>query len=128
MVCGCGRFVKGFTLLEVLVSLALASVVMGAILSDMSRQVGYFSRMQPRYSAMLTASGALEKAMAERRTAAETDKFSGVEYHLTVASVPADPRIEAVKSEAGLGTGTKVTLIAYRLRSESAEGTSSSGQ
>lgn len=112
---------RGFTLLEVLIALSIASLSLGAILSDVGRQVIRVNRIEPKYRALLSAGSAAERAAEDRIVADETGMESGREYHLTVRSMAADARIEEVKVTVDGGRGAKVALTTYRLRSISAD-------
>lgn len=108
---------KGFSLLEVLVSLSLASLVLGSIMSGFCKNIQFVARMGPRYRNLLVASGALEKCMASRKSGELTEVFNGVTFKMVAGSVPSDPRIDSVTcsvAEEDPGQGADVT--AYRLR------------
>jgi len=64
------RVLGGFTLLEVLFALALATIVLGVLLSSASAQVLRIGRVEPRYQSLVTASRILERA-ADRRLTGE---------------------------------------------------------
>ncbi len=112
-----GRPTGGFTLLEVLLALALAALVLGTLLSSAGVQTLRIARIEPRYQALLTASRVLEKAADQRFRGEESGSGQGLEWRLQTAPVPADPRLEQIRVEVrGTRPGTSVVLAAYRLR------------
>jgi type II secretion system protein I len=107
----------GFTLLEVLLALALAALVLGTLLSSAGVQTLRIARIEPRYQALLTAGRVLEKAADQRFRGEESGSGQGLEWKLQTTSVPADPRLEQIRVEVqGTRPGTSVVLTAYRLR------------
>lgn len=128
----------GFSLLEVLVALGLATMVLGVLLSSAGSQTLRISRMEPRYRALLAASSVLEKAANEKFTGNEegvtgederqatdldgvvedTAAPEGFRYELTTHSVPADPRIEQLHVEVEGSRHVRAILNAYRLRKQ----------
>ncbi len=112
---------RGFTLLEVLIALSIASLSLGSILSDVGRQVIRVNKIEPKYRNLLAAGSEVERAAEERISSDETGEELGRVYHLTVRSMAADARIEEVNVTVDGGRGTKVTLKTYRLRSISAD-------
>ena len=112
-----GRPTGGFTLLEVLLALALAAMVLGTLLTAAGVQTLRIARIEPRYQALLTASRILEKAADQRFRGEESGTEQGLDWRLRITPVPADPRLEQLHLEV-LGTrpGTSVVLAAYRLR------------
>ncbi len=112
---------RGFTLLEVLIALSIASLSLGSILSDVGRQVIRVNRIEPKYRNLLAAGSEVERAAEERISSDETGEELGRVYHLTVRSMAADARIEEVKVTVDGGRGSKVSLTTYRLRSISSD-------
>lgn len=108
----------GFSLMEVLVALALATLILGVLLSGAGMQTVRIARMEPRYRAMLAASAALEKAADQKFTGNESGEQDGLPYRLVTGSVPADPRIDQLRVEVQGGRGVSVTLRVYRLRAQ----------
>lgn len=122
---------KAFTLVEVLVGLALASIVLGVILNTVSRQTVAVSRNRARYQGMLRASQSLEYKMeldaagAGGKTAVTTsptgthpaDKItSGPTPEILTRPVLSDSRVEQVEASIAYGSGLRCYMNAYRLR------------
>ncbi|MGM9998941.1 MAG: prepilin-type N-terminal cleavage/methylation domain-containing protein [Candidatus Bruticola sp.] len=114
-----------FSLLEVLVALALVSMVFGSIIGGFCRHVHRVARLEPFYRNLIAASVGLEKSMAQRNEG-ETDSINDVEYTVTVGSVPSDPRIDQIVSRsADSRPGCSTEVRAYRLRQVSSSSSSS---
>lgn len=112
-----GRPAGGFTLLEVLLALALAALVLGTLLSSAGVQTLRIARIGPRYQALLCASRILEKAADEGFRGEESGNERGLDWRLRTSPVSADPRLEQIRVELpGAGPGSSVVLTAYRLR------------
>lgn len=106
-----------FSLLEVLVSLAIASLVLGSVIRGFSQHMQRVARLEPHYRNLLTASAALERTMDKKTSGDSSDTIGGRAYTASVRSVPADPRIDSVccrvvEKTPGLGC----SITAYRLR------------
>ena len=108
---------RGFSLLEVLVSMALGSMVVGVVLADVSGHVVRLARMEPYYRAMMAADAVLERAMAEHVTSSSGGEESGLTYQIEAGSVEADSRVMELKATVTPSTGRPVSLSVYRLRS-----------
>ncbi len=108
---------RGFSLLEVLVSLALGSLVLGVVLHDVSGHVVRLANVEPNYRAMLTANAVLERAMANHSTNAESGEENGLEYQIEANSVDADSRVMELKATVSASNGRSVNLSVYLLRS-----------
>ena len=111
------RRVLGFSLMEVLVSMALGSLVVGVVLSDVSSHVVRLARVEPYYRAMVAANAVLERAMAEQVTSSESGEENGLAYQIEAGSVEADSRGMELKATVVPSTGRPVSLSVYRLRS-----------
>ena len=111
------RRVLGFSLMEVLVSMALGSLVVGVVLSDVSSHVVRLARVEPYYRAMVAANAVLERAMAEQVTSSESGEENGLAYQIEAGSVEADSRVMELKATVVPSTGRPVSLSVYRLRS-----------
>lgn len=110
---------RGFTLLEVLVTLGLASLVLGALLSAAGTETLRIAQVEPRYRALVTASAVLEKAADRGFKGSESGRTHGLAWKLKVGTVPADPRVDQLQVDVtGTRVGTSVTLWAYRLRAK----------
>lgn len=103
--------------MEVLVALALASVVLSSLMSGFSRHMRRVADLEHRYRNLVIVSSMLEKSMASRISGDLTDTFEGTECKVTVRSVPSDPRIDSIKCVIdGSGPGQNAFCAAYRLR------------
>ena len=111
------RGAGGFSLMEVLVSLGLASLVLGCVLADVGRDMVRLSRLEPNYRAMLVANAVLEKAAASRSTSSESGIKENLAYKIEAGSVQADPRVTELKATVTATNGRLVSLSIYRLRS-----------
>lgn len=110
-----------FSLIEVLVALALASMVFGALMSGFGRHVQSVANLERRYRNLAVASAALEKAMDNGATGDTTDTLEDINYTVTVRSMPSDPRIDSACSTVqGDRVGQNASVSAYRLRGMSA--------
>lgn len=120
---------RAFTLIEVLIGLALAALVLGVVLNSVARDMLGISRAMPRYHAVLQASEALERKMeldaaqsGGQKSVNTTDpKLTGTQGEPTaietkVAVVTADPRVEQVEIRVPYFRGNNLTVSAYRLR------------
>ncbi|MGM9992787.1 MAG: prepilin-type N-terminal cleavage/methylation domain-containing protein [Candidatus Bruticola sp.] len=117
---------SAFSLLEVLVALALVSMVFGSIIGGFCRHVHRVARLEPFYRNLIAASVGLEKSMAKRNEG-ETDSVNEIEYTVTVGSVPSDPRIDQIISKSSDSRpGCSAEVRAYRLRQVSSKYSSSS--
>ncbi len=107
----------GFTLLEVLFALALATITLGVLLSSASSQVLRVGLVEPRYQSILTASRLLERAADRRQTGEASGRTEQGTWRLDISTVPADPRVDQLNLQVqGQRPGTSVTLQAWRLR------------
>ena len=111
------RRVRGFSLLEVLVAMALGSMVVGVVLSDVSGHVVRLARVEPYYRAMVVADSVLELAMAKHTVSSESGEESGLAYQIEAGSVAADSRVMELKATVTGSNGRPVSLSVYRLRS-----------
>ncbi|MBQ7503454.1 type II secretion system protein [bacterium] len=112
---------EAFSLIEVLVALALASMVFGALLSGFGRHVQSVANLERRYRNLVVASAALEKTMDFSASGDTTDTLDNIIYTVTVRSMPSDPRIDcACSTVKGDRTGQGAAVSAYRLRGMSA--------
>lgn len=118
----------GFSLIEVLVSLAIGSLVLGVVMNNVSRSVVSLAKLEPRYRALITANSVLEKAAAEHSTSSESGMKNDLAYSIASSSVQADSRVLELKATVTDSSGRPVSLSIYRLRSLSAntENTTSS--
>lgn len=112
---------RGFTLMEVLISLSLASLVLGVVLADIARDTMCVARVEPNYRALLTASAVLEKAARVRSSASESGTENGIPYSIKAQSVQADPRVFCLQATVDVTRGRQVVLSVYRLRNETNE-------
>ncbi len=102
--------------MEVLVSLALASLVLGCVLADVGRDMVRLSRLEPNYRAMLVANAVLEKA-ALHSNSSESGVEENLAYRIEAGSVQADPRVTELKATVTASNGRLISLSIYRLRS-----------
>ena len=120
------RAPRGFSLLEVLISLGLVSMVFGSLIGGFCQHVQRVARLEPCYRNLIVASVGLEKSMAKRNDG-ETDSLDGIEYKVSVGTMPSDPRIDQIESKvSGLRPGQNAVVRAYRLRQVSSSSSSSS--
>ena len=112
---------RGFTLIEVLVSLGLASLTLGVVLSDIARDAIFLSRIEPSYRAMLVASVLAEKAAGERSSSSESGIKYDLQYSIEAQNVAADPRVFELKTTVTAENGRPETLSVYRLRNETSD-------
>ena len=116
----------GFSLLEVLISLGLASMVFGSLIGGFCQHVQRVARLEPFYRNLIVASVGLEKSMAKRNDG-ETDSLNDIEYKVTVGAMPSDPRIDQIESKVSSNRpGYSAVVKAYRLRQVSSSSSSSS--
>lgn len=108
---------QGFSLMEVLVSMALGSLVVGIVLSDVSSNVVRLARVEPNYRAMIIANTVLERAMSEHATSSESGEENGFPYQIEAGSVAADSRVMELKATVTASNGRPISLAVYRLRS-----------
>ncbi len=109
----------GFTLLEVLFALALATIVLGVLLSSAGSQTMRIGLVEARYQSLLTASKILERAADRRFTGEESGQLGESTWRLDTSTVPADPRVDQLSVVVqGKRPGTSVTLKAWRLRAK----------
>ena len=99
-------------------ALALATLVLGALLSGAATQTLRIARVETRYQALLTASRLLLGATDERFTGEESGEEGPFRYSLGTGTVPADPRVDQVRVTVEGPRGIRVGLQAYRLRSQ----------
>jgi prepilin-type N-terminal cleavage/methylation domain-containing protein len=125
---------KGFTLVEVLIALAMAAIGFGVILHSVGLQMSLVANSLNRHQMLLYASQVLETSLAnglteEQVTEAEVssdDSEAGGEeateamprfiYGLDTQPVTADPRVQQVTASIKAPNGGGVRLSAYRLR------------
>lgn len=112
------RRAAGFSLMEVLIALALATIVLGVLLSSASTQTMRIARVDTRYQAILTASAVLDRAANQKFTGRESGEEGDFEYEVVVGTVPADPRVDELKATVTGPRGLRVEMAAYRLRAQ----------
>lgn len=103
--------------MEVLVSMALGSLVVGIVLSDVSSNVVRLARVEPNYRAMIIADTVLERAMSEHSTSSVSGEENGFPYQIEAGSVAADSRVMELKATVTASNGRPISLAVYRLRS-----------
>lgn len=111
----------GFSLLEVLVALALAALVLGVLIRTAGAESLEIGRATSRYQALVTASGLLEAAAEERFGGEESGEEGPVGYRLETRTMPVDPRLEELRVEVEGERGVRLVLRAYRLRARHRE-------
>jgi prepilin-type N-terminal cleavage/methylation domain-containing protein len=109
---------KAFTLTEVLIGLALASIVLGVVLQAATRDVISVARTPDRYQALLRASQVLEYRMEEDHQGDDPRGSAGEKFPYDISNRPVvtDPRVEQVEVAVGAGAGLREAVSAYRLR------------
>lgn len=125
---------RGFTLVEVLVALAMAALGFGVILHSVGLQLSLVSSCLERHQMLLSASQILESRLAsgqveddvteeELEAAVEgeqgedaTEALVRYTYSLTTHPVTADPRVQQVTAMVKGPNGPGIRLSAYRLR------------
>ena len=109
---------KAFTLVEVLLGLALTSIVLGVVLQSATRDTLSVARTPDRYQALLRASQVLEYRMEEDRQGDDARGSAGEKFPYDISNKPVvtDPRVEQVEVIVGAGSGLRETVSAYRLR------------
>ena len=108
---------KGFSLVEVLIAVAIVALSLGVILRSSSYQILTISRSLDRYQSLLYASRVLESQLAQEKSQTSVeDEVAGFAYALESSVVTADPRIEQVQVQVTRGPQIRATLSAYRLR------------
>ena len=108
---------RGFSLVEVLVAMAMGSLVLGVVLSDVSSHVVRLARVEPTYRALMAADAVLERAMAKHSVSSESGEENGLPYAIEAQSVAADTRVMELKATVTAANGRPVRLSVYRLRS-----------
>lgn len=109
---------KAFTLTEVLIGLALATIVLGIVLQSASRDTMSVARTPDHYQALLRASQVLEYRMEEDHQGNDPRGSAGEKFPYDISNKPVvtDPRVEQVEVAVGSGSGQRETVSAYRLR------------
>ena len=109
---------KAFTLTEVLIALALATIVLGIVLQSASRDVVSVARTPEHYQALLRASQVLEYRMEEDHQGDDPRGSAGEKFPYDISNRPVvtDPRVEQVEVAVAAGPGKRETVSAYRLR------------
>ena len=125
---------KGFTLVEVLIALAMAALGFGVILHSVGMQMSLVANSLNRHQMLLYASQVLETNLAngmtdEKVTEAEisgenpeSEDFAGSQlmskfvYSIDTNPVTADPRVQQVTAHIQGPSGVGLRLAAYRLR------------
>lgn len=109
---------KGFTLSEVLISLGLASLVIGIVLQSSSRDVMSVTRAPQRYQSLLRASQVLEFRMEEDRPGDDPFGSFGEKFPYDISTKPVvtDARVEQVEVAVSSGSGRREAVSAYRLK------------
>lgn len=117
---------RAFSLVEVLVAMALAALVLGVLLRSVGLELSGVARVMPRFQNLVLASYELEAALGERTPGEETRDFypyplqpgEGDPWKLELSSevTTADPRLEQVTLVLTPTNGPPVTVSAYRLR------------
>ena len=104
--------------MEVLIGLALASIVLGVVLQSATRDTLSVARTPDRYQALLRASQVLELRMEEDRQGDDARGSVGEKFPYDISNKPVvtDPRVEQVEVAVGAGAGMRETVSAYRLR------------
>ena len=133
---------KGFTLVEVILALAIAALGFGVVLHSVGLQMTLVSSSVERHQMLMYASEALEAALARGtlgdeevevpigRQSRNQDKegvpeLTGYLYNITAKPVTADPRVQQVTVTVK-GRRGQVRLSAYRLRVRRGESDSGS--
>lgn len=123
---------KGFTLVEVLLALAIAALGFGVVLHSVGLQMTLVASSVERHQMLLYASEALEVALArgtlgeeevevpigrQSRTQNESESLETAQflYRITAQPVTADPRVQQITVTVR-GDRGQVRLSAYRLR------------
>ena len=125
---------EGFTLVEVLIALAIAAVGFGVVLHGIGLQMTLVATAVERHQMLMYASESLETAMARGTTGEEMveepiERFTrsnsereeeGLEtarffYKISAEPVTADPRVQQITVQVRADRG-QVRLSAYRLR------------
>lgn len=117
---------RAFSLVEVLVAMALAALVLGVLLRSVGLELAGVARVIPRFQNLVLASYELEAALGERTPGEESRDFypyprepgEGDPWKLVLESevTTADPRLEQVTLTLTPATGVPVSVTAYRLR------------
>lgn len=123
---------SGFTLVEVLVALAIAALGFGVILHSLGLQLTTVATSVDRHQMLMSASQVLETSLAngklvqdrsdvplvsDRRSSRESTsiEISRFLYSLRSSPVTSDPRIQQVQTTVTNGR-RRATLSAYRLK------------
>lgn len=121
----------GFTLVEVLIGLALLVIALGVVLNNVSRDTMSIARSHSRYQALLRCSSQLERKMeresGQPRKGTEVLNTIGegkesknnpeaAKVETAVKVVTADPRVEQVEVTSAYSNNQRISLSAYRLR------------
>jgi prepilin-type N-terminal cleavage/methylation domain-containing protein len=115
----------GFTLIEVLIALGLATVFLGVTLNAIARNTLTIAQASGRYQSSVWAGQALEIKMEQNSSSGNVtgptepgDSTIGVPFKANIAlsDVIADPRVQAVSSEVGEDAGARRTVTGFRLK------------
>lgn len=121
---------RGFTLVEVLIALAVGAVAFGVVLHSVGLQMTLVANSVERHQMLMYASEALETALARgtlgeeeieapidrsSRNSDEEEAAPAFFYSIGAKPVTADPRVQQV-SVTVKGRRGQVRLSAYRLR------------
>jgi prepilin-type N-terminal cleavage/methylation domain-containing protein len=124
----------GFTLVEVLMALAMAALGFGVILHSLGMQLSLVANSMTRHQMLLYASqvletnlanGLVEEQVSEAEISQQDSQGEGDDptavmarymYGLDTQPVTADPRVQQVTATVQGPNGQQVRLSAYRLR------------
>ena len=122
---------RAFSLVEVLVAMALAALVLGVLLRSVGLELAGVARVMPRYQNLILASYELEAALGERTPGDEKRDFypyprqpgDGDPWKIEITSetTTADPRLEQVALKLIPTIGPEIIVSAYRLRNRHAD-------
>lgn len=126
---------RGFTLVEVLLALAMAALGFGVILHSVGMQLSLVANSVTRHQMLLYASqvletnlanGLVEEQISEAEISADSEIEDGSEtptsvltryvYGLDTEPVTADPRVQQVTASVQAPNGGHLRISAYRLR------------
>lgn len=108
---------RAFTLLEVLLALAISGVGLALLLQSLSQQWTSLEQMPGRYQALLNGVTILEDSLDRGKLAEENylDE-EGWGYELTVMPALGDARVQQVQVEYHLKSGERASARAYTLK------------
>lgn len=108
---------RAFTLVEVLIAIAIAAMAFGILLRSATFSMLTVTRSVNRYQTLVLAGALLEQRLGQGVTDQRIEsEIGGIVYSLEADTVTSDPRVQQVRVQVYMEDGTRAGLSAYRLR------------